>query len=66
MSWVKQSDGKWVLFDDDDLSLRTDEDVLALSGGGDWHMAYLLLYRAVRVPAPGSAAAALLSAKPAA
>ena len=25
------------------------EEVLALSGGGDWHMAYLLLYRALTV-----------------
>ncbi len=24
---------------------------MALSGGGDWHMAYLLLYRALTVPA---------------
>lgn len=34
---------------------RTAEDVLALSGGGDWHMAYLLLYKAVRVPAAADA-----------
>jgi ubiquitin carboxyl-terminal hydrolase 14 len=38
----------WVLFDDDELSIKTDEDVLGLSGGGDWHMAYLLLYKAIR------------------
>ena len=38
----------WVLFDDDELSIRTDQDVMGLSGGGDWHMAYLLLYKAVR------------------
>ena len=29
---------RWVLFDDDDLSFKKDEDILALSGGGDWHM----------------------------
>lgn len=40
--------GTWVLFDDDELSIKTDEDVLGLSGGGDWHMAYLLLYKAIR------------------
>ena len=34
---------------------RTSEEVLALSGGGDWHMAYLLLYRAVRVPGDAKA-----------
>lgn len=51
VSWVKQQDGSWVLFDDDELILKTDEDVMALSGGGDWHMAYLLLYQEVTVPA---------------
>ncbi len=48
-----------------------DEDVLALSGGGDWHMAYLLLYRARTIPyappaAAPAAAAAAASAPPAA
>jgi len=33
----------WIQYDDDTLSPRTPEEVLALSGGGDWHMAYLLL-----------------------
>jgi ubiquitin carboxyl-terminal hydrolase 14 len=32
---------------------RKEEEVLTLAGGGDWHMAYLLLYRAVKVPADG-------------
>jgi len=50
-AWVRQQNGHWVLFDDDTLSLKKDDDILALSGGGDWHMAYMLLYRAVRVPA---------------
>ncbi len=50
-AWVKQSEGVWVLFDDDTLHMKKDEDILALSGGGDWHMAYLLLYREVTVPA---------------
>lgn len=50
VAWVKQQDGSWVLFDDDDLIMKTAEDVLALNGGGDWHMAYLLLYKAVTIP----------------
>lgn len=50
VSWVKQPDAQWVQFDDDDMIPRKEEEVLALSGGGDWHMAYLLLYRAQRVP----------------
>jgi ubiquitin carboxyl-terminal hydrolase 14 len=67
VSWVKQQDGSWVLFDDDELIIKKDEDVLALCGGGDWHMAYLLLYRAIRVPegaeaAPAAAAPAAAAA----
>lgn len=58
VSWVKQHDGSWVLFDDDELLMKKDEDVLALCGGGDWHMAYLLLYKAVKVPEGAEAAPA--------
>jgi ubiquitin carboxyl-terminal hydrolase 14 len=52
VSWTKNhsTDGQWVQFDDDKMILRKDEEVLALSGGGDWHMAYLLLYKAQKVP----------------
>mmetsp|Transcript_11570 Transcript_11570/g.23128 ORF Transcript_11570/g.23128 Transcript_11570/m.23128 type:complete len:492 (-) Transcript_11570:40-1515(-) len=50
VSWTKKSDGQWVQFDDDRMLLRKDEEVLALSGGGDWHMAYLLLFKAQKVP----------------
>jgi ubiquitin carboxyl-terminal hydrolase 14 len=60
VAWTKQADGKWVLFDDDELHFKTAEDVLALNGGGDWHMAYLLMYKAVTVPegaVPAAAAA---------
>lgn len=41
---------RWLQYDDDDVIERTSEDVLALSGGGDWHMAYLLLYKAELAP----------------
>ena len=40
----------WIQYDDEGVTARTAEDVLALSGGGDWHMAYLLLYTAVLAP----------------
>jgi ubiquitin carboxyl-terminal hydrolase 14 len=71
VAWVRQADGTWVLFDDDKIIPKTQEDVLALSGGGDWHMAYLLLYSAVRAPAAapeaaGAAAAAAADASGAA
>ncbi|CAG9465582.1 unnamed protein product [Pedinophyceae sp. YPF-701] len=51
VAWVKQDDGTWVEFDDDNMILRKDEDIVNLSGGGDWHMAYMLLYTAQTVPA---------------
>ena len=50
-----QGDGRWVLFDDDTLSFKKDEDIIALSGGGDWHMAYMMVYRAVTAPTPAAA-----------
>jgi ubiquitin carboxyl-terminal hydrolase 14 len=58
VAWVRQSDASWIQFDDEEMIPRKEEEVLALAGGGDWHMAYLLLYRAQRVPgAPAGAAA---------
>lgn len=64
VAWTKQEDGKWVLFDDDELHFKTAEDVLALNGGGDWHMAYLLMYKAVTVPEGAVPAAAAAAAAP--
>ena len=64
VSWTKSpTDGQWVQFDDDQMILRKDEEVLALSGGGDWHMAYLLLYKEVRATraAKGTTATATAS-----
>jgi len=46
VGWVKQDDGKWIEFDDDNPNIRKEEDILKLSGGGDWHMAYICLYKA--------------------
>jgi ubiquitin carboxyl-terminal hydrolase 14 len=46
----------WFLFDDDQIIPKTPEEVLNLAGGGDWHMAYLLMYTAVRVPEDAPAA----------
>uniref|UniRef100_A0A673KFZ8 Ubiquitin carboxyl-terminal hydrolase n=1 Tax=Sinocyclocheilus rhinocerous TaxID=307959 RepID=A0A673KFZ8_9TELE len=44
VSWVKRKEDEWVKFDDDKVSVVTPEDILKLSGGGDWHIAYVLLY----------------------
>ena len=39
----------WYKFDDDKVSQVTSEDVLKLEGGGDWHTAYIVLYRAKKL-----------------
>ena len=54
VAWARDENDKtrkrWLQYDDDDVIERTSEDVLGLSGGGDWHMAYLLLYKAELAP----------------
>lgn len=44
VAWVHQKGDTWLKCDDDQVSPVTAEDVLKLSGGGDWHCAYVLLY----------------------
>ncbi|XP_053485933.1 ubiquitin carboxyl-terminal hydrolase 14 isoform X2 [Ictalurus furcatus] len=44
LAWVKRKEDEWVKFDDDKVSVVTPEDILKLSGGGDWHIAYVLVY----------------------
>ncbi|CAI9114280.1 OLC1v1014963C3 [Oldenlandia corymbosa var. corymbosa] len=46
VAWVKQENGKWIQFDDDNPILQREEDIPKLSGGGDWHMAYICMYKA--------------------
>eukprot|EP00850_Spirogloea_muscicola_P007054 SM000034S12808 [mRNA] locus=s34:843081:848940:- [translate_table: standard] len=51
VSWVKQESGTWVNYTDEKLFPKKDDDIVRLSGGGDWHMAYILLYKARLAPA---------------
>lgn len=45
VAWVRtKKPDEWFMFDDDNVSIVYTEDVLKLSGGGDWHCAYVLLY----------------------
>ncbi|XP_010545625.1 PREDICTED: ubiquitin carboxyl-terminal hydrolase 6 isoform X2 [Tarenaya hassleriana] len=46
VAWVKQESGKWIQYDDDSPSPQREEDITKLSGGGDWHMAYIIMYKA--------------------
>ncbi|XP_008462369.1 ubiquitin carboxyl-terminal hydrolase 6 [Cucumis melo] len=50
VAWVKQESGKWIEYDDDNPIAQREEDILKLSGGGDWHMAYICMYKARVVP----------------
>lgn len=52
VAWVRQPqrDDLWVKCDDDTVTQVTTEDILKLSGGGDWHCAYVLLYGPRRLP----------------
>jgi len=47
VAWIKESEDKWIKYDDDVVSECNNEEIKKLSGkgGGDWHMAYLILYR---------------------
>ena len=47
IGWVKVEEGKWIKFDDDQVSETTEDKIMDLKGGGDWHTAYLAFYRAV-------------------
>lgn len=44
VGWVRHKGDQWHKFDDDTVTPVTSEEILRLSGGGDWHVAYLLLY----------------------
>ncbi|XP_058810884.1 ubiquitin carboxyl-terminal hydrolase 14 [Phymastichus coffea] len=44
VAWVRHKGDTWLKCDDENVSIVTSEDVLKLSGGGDWHCAYVLLY----------------------
>ncbi|KAJ7963146.1 Ubiquitin carboxyl-terminal hydrolase [Quillaja saponaria] len=50
VAWVKQESGKWIEYDDDNPVPLREEDITKLSGGGDWHMAYIIMYKARTVP----------------
>jgi len=43
VAWVKKDD-LWISCDDENTTVVSVEEILKLSGGGDWHCAYVLLY----------------------
>ncbi|GIY67412.1 ubiquitin carboxyl-terminal hydrolase 14 [Caerostris darwini] len=44
VAWIRRKPDEWFKCDDDTVSMVPSEEILKLSGGGDWHCAYLLLY----------------------
>nr|XP_054772940.1 ubiquitin carboxyl-terminal hydrolase 14-like [Lytechinus pictus] len=44
VAWVKRRGDEWIKFDDDKVTPVHSEDILKLSGGGDWHCAYVVVY----------------------
>eukprot|EP00762_Andalucia_godoyi_P003770 ANDGO_08513.mRNA.1 Ubiquitin carboxyl-terminal hydrolase 6 len=45
VAWVKDvENNRWLLFDDDKVSVVPASDIKKLSGGGDWHTAYVCFY----------------------
>ncbi|MFH4983791.1 hypothetical protein AB6A40_010500 [Gnathostoma spinigerum] len=44
VAWVRVDETHWAMCDDDEVHTVDGDSVLKLSGGGDWHCAYLLLY----------------------
>lgn len=45
VAWCHQTGDTWIKYDDDLTSEVTTDEVMNLKGGGDWHMAYFLIYR---------------------
>jgi len=50
VAWVKYKGDTWIECNDDDVNPIHVEDVMKLSGGGDWHTAYVLLYGPRKLP----------------
>jgi ubiquitin carboxyl-terminal hydrolase 14 len=44
VGWIRLGGDRWCMCDDDQVRMISSDDVLKLSGGGDWHCAYVLLY----------------------
>ncbi|KAK9761803.1 deubiquitinating enzyme [Basidiobolus ranarum] len=50
IAWVKQADSDdWLKYDDDKVSIVSQEEIGKLEGGGDWHIAYICLYRSKKL-----------------
>jgi len=49
IGWVHSTGDEWYQCDDDFITRVKTQDILNLKGGGDWHMAYMLIYRKIEI-----------------
>lgn len=49
IGWVHAQGDDWIQCDDDICTVVKSEDILALRGGGDWHTAYINIYRKLEI-----------------
>lgn len=49
VGWVHHKGNMWHEYDDDIVTSVKTEDIMNLKGGGDWHTAYLCIYRKIEV-----------------
>lgn len=45
IAWVKEENDRWIKYDDDTVTQVSEDNIKKLSGGGEWHIAYILFYR---------------------
>ncbi|KAF8386804.1 usp-14, partial [Pristionchus pacificus] len=60
VAWVRLKGDQWAMCDDDEVHPVNSEQILKLSGGGDWHCAYVLVYgprKAYKIDVPEETAA---------
>ena len=50
IGWAQKAEDKWTKYDDDTITTVNVTDILELKGGGDWHMAYICIYKRLEVP----------------
>ena len=50
IGWVHKLEDKWLKYDDSNVTMVTTNEVLELKGGGDWHMAYICIFKQLEVP----------------
>lgn len=45
VGWTRKDDKEWFKYDDEKVDTCTADAAINMSGGGDWHIAYLCLYK---------------------